>query len=288
MIIIRYQVIFMLQLILDDFTWQRPASRKKGFTWEGAGEEMRLVWVPGAAFHSYHPHPGIFRDFAGLAATPEAVLKFANRYGALRQKLEFNSFPFWRQGIQHMAELVTLSDAVTVGDWKRIPKALEPFLGDASLSDAADLHPIGQKHKRGEVVARNEQAHAAVMRLYHAIAPVERFEMEASWNSLTGNVELRLKPGDLLGFMFLQLGYAVIGGRRFRQCPVCGKWSLLTPGVNRADRTTCSGYCRLQLYRRRKAKAVELYRRGRAPKKIAQEIGSAVSKVKQWVSEAKQ
>jgi hypothetical protein len=276
----------MLQFRLDDFTWQRPASRKKGFTWEGTGEDMRLVRVPGAAFHSYQPHPGIFRDFAGLEATPEAVLKFVNRYGTLHERLEFNPFPSWRQGIQHMAKLVTLSDAVTVGDWKRIPKALEPFLADASLSDAADLRPIRQKHKRGEEVSRNEQAHAAVMRLYHAIAPLERFEVEGSWNSLTGNVELRLKPAELLDFMFLQLGYALIGGRRFGQCPVCGKWSLLTPGVNRADRTTCSDYCRLKLYRQRRAQAVALGHSGWTPEQIAKEIGSDISKVKTWLSEA--
>src|SRR5438876_1147354 len=114
----------MMQLIVDDFTWHRPASRKRGFTWEGTGDDMRLVRVPGAAFNTYQPHPGIFRDFAGLEKTPEAVLNFANRYGALCERLEFNSFPFWRKGIQHMDELITLSDAVTVNDWKKIPEAL--------------------------------------------------------------------------------------------------------------------------------------------------------------------
>jgi len=99
-------------------------------------------------------------------------------------------------------------------------------------------------------------------------------------------VELRLKHADLLGFMFYQLGHALIGGRRFQQCVVCGKWSLLAPGVNRADRTTCSGYCRLRRYRQRRAKAEELHRRGWSPKKIAKEIGSDVSKVEKWLSQA--
>ena len=277
----------MLQLILDDFTWQRPASRKKGLAWEGRGEDLRLVRVPGAAFNSYRPHPGIFRDFAGLQQTPEAVLNFANRYGALRQRLEFNSLPFWRQGIRHMHELVTLSDAVTAGDWKRIPEALEPFLDDAFLADAADIRPIRPKQRRREKVSQNEQAQAAVTRLYHALKPVERFALEGSWNSLTGNVEVRLKPPDLLGFMFLQLGHAFLGGHRFQQCLVCGKCSLLLPGVNRKDRTTCSGYCRLKLYRQRKAKAVALHHGGWAPQKIANEIGSDVSKVKKWISQAR-
>jgi hypothetical protein len=278
----------MLQLHLDDFTWQRPASRKRGFTWEGTGEDMCLARVPGAAFNSYRPHPGIFRDFARLEQTPKAVLSFANRYGPLRQRLEFNAFPFWRKGIQDMAKLVTLSDAVTAGDWNTIPEALAPFLANAYLRDAADIRPIRQKQKRGEEVSRNELAHAAVIRLWQAIAPIQRLEAQGSWNSMTGKVELRLKHADLLGIMFFQLGHALIGGRRFRQCTVCGKWSLLEPGVNRADRTTCSGYCRLKLCRQRRAKAVALHSRGWGSNKIAKEIGSDVSNVKKWVSQAKE
>jgi hypothetical protein len=276
----------MLQLILDDFTWQRPASRRRGFKWEGTGEDLRLVQVSGAAFNSYQPHPGIFRDFADLQQTPEAVLNFANRYGGLRERLDFNAFPNWRHGIQHFQQLVGLNDALTGNDWTRIPKALEPLLADASLAESAEIRQIHLKRKRGENVSLNEQVHVVVMRLCRAIAPAERFAAEGSWNSLTGKVELRLKHADLLDFMFYQLGHAFIGGRRFRQCTVCGKWSLLTPGVNRADRTTCSGYCRVKRCRQRRAKALELQRMGRAPRSIAKEIGSDVSKVKEWLSDS--
>jgi predicted nucleic acid-binding Zn ribbon protein len=104
---------------------------------------------------------------------------------------------------------------------------------------------------------------------------------------VTGKVELRLKPADLLGFLFLQLGSAFVGGFQFRQCPVCGTWSLLTPGANRADRTTCSDYCRLKRYRQRRARAVALGHSGWTPEQIAKEVGSAISKVKTWLSDAK-
>jgi hypothetical protein len=274
----------MLQLMLDDFTWQRPASRKKGFRWEGPEDNRRLVHVPDAAFTSYRPQPGIFRDFADLEPTPQAVLAFANRCGALGQRIEFETLTAWREGIQQMKQLVTLSDAVTVGDCKKISQALEPFLAAPSLATAADIRPILQKQKRREKVSPNELAHAAVMRLFNAISPLERLEAEGTWHSPSGNVALRLKHADLLGFMFFQLGHALLSGRRFRQCVACGKWSLLQPGVNRADRITCSAYCRLRLYRQRKARAVELHRRGWSPQKIAQEIGSDVSKIRQWLS----
>jgi hypothetical protein len=277
----------MLQLLWDDFTWQRPTSRTRGFTWEGTGDAMRLVPVPAAAFHAYHPHPGIFRDFAGLKPTPRGILTFANRYGALRQEFELNPFPFWRKGIQQMAELVAVSDAVTAGDWKKIPQALAPILADTALADAADIRPIRVKQKRGEKVSRDELAHAAVTRLAHALAPVQRLGVDGCWNPVTGNVEVRLQCGDLLDFMFVQLGVALLHGRRFGQCPVCGTWSLLAPGVNRADRTTCSGYCRLKRYRQRRAQAVALQLRGWAPVQIAKEIGAELAKVKTWLSEAR-
>src|SRR5262249_1519214 len=249
------------------------------------GKDAGLVRVPGAAFDPYRPDPALFRDFAWLEPTLEAVLRFANRYGTLCQRLEYNTFAFWETGIPQMKQLVALCDAVTQSDWKQIPKALEPFLANRCLEGSDDLRPIRDKLKRGENVSRNELANAAVMRLYQAIKPVQRFEGEGYWNALSGRVALRIKHADLVGFMFYQLGHALIGGRRFRQCDVCGKWSLLQPGVNRKDRLTCSGYCRLKLYRQ-KVMAQELRRGGWSPKKIAKEIGVDIARVKNWLAQA--
>ena len=267
-------------LILDEFNWQRPVSRKKGLLWEERDGYLTLANLPNAVFKPYQPHPGIFRDFADLRPTPEAALNFANRYGRLQDRPGLDSFDFWRQGIQHMSQLVALSDAVTQADWKRIPKALEPFLSNSSLASAADIRPISQKQRRGEEVSRNELAHAAVMRLCQAIAPAERFNVEGFW-SPSHKVALRFKHADLLGFMFYQLGLALIGGRQFRRCDGCGKWSL-TYGVSRSNRITCSDYCRLRLCRQRK-KTEELHQQGWSPHKIAREIREDVAKVKKWL-----
>src|SRR6516165_3928058 len=159
----------MLQLILDEFSWQRPGSRKSGFVWDGTGADPQLVRVRGATFSTYLPHAGIFREFAALEQAPEAILCFANRYGALKERLEFNPFSFWRMGIQQMRQLVTLSNAVTEGDWRRIPNALQPFLVDANLANADDIRAIRQKQRSGVAPSRCELAHAAVMRLCQSI-----------------------------------------------------------------------------------------------------------------------
>jgi hypothetical protein len=99
---------------------------------------------------------------------------------------------------------------------------------------------------------------------------------------VSARVALRVKHADLLSFMFFQLGQAILGGRGFRQCIVCGKSSLLLPGVNRKDRITCSDYCRLKLWRERKA-ADELHRAGWSAAKIAKRIGWDIGRVKEWL-----
>lgn len=275
----------MLELILDDFTWERPVSPKKGFIWHSWDNEHQLIPVPGAEFVSYHPHAGIHRDFAFLKQTPEAVLQFANRYGMLRTRPAFNDFSYWRIGIEQMSELVPLGDAIVGDDWNAIPEALEPFLRDPRR-DSEYLRPVHAKRKRGEQVTRDELADAAIMCLYHAIAPLHRFEPVASWNARLGKIELRLGFPDLISFIYYQLGHAVIGRRKYRQCPICGKWFVLIPGVNRADRSLCSGYCRLKRSRQRKVTAIKLHNEGWTPKQIADEVESSVSKVKQWIDEA--
>jgi hypothetical protein len=264
---------------LDEFRWQRPASRKKGFQWKGTGSEMCLASIPGVVFKPYQPHPGIFRDFARLERTPRAVLEFANRYGKLQERLEFNSFDFWSQGIQHMNQLVALCDTVIEANRKRIHEALEPFLSAPYLANDDVIRPILQKKKRGEVISPNEEVNAAVICLIRAIAPQGRFNVEASW--FQGKVVLRFMHNDLLGYMFHQLGLALIGRRRFQQCEGCGRWSLIS-GVSRSNRTTCMDYCRVRLYRRRK-RAKELHRQGWSPQKIARVMQEDLSKVKEWL-----
>src|SRR5262249_47324664 len=130
----------MLTLALDDFTWERPAGRKKGFTWEGDGETLRLVEIPDVAFEKYQPHRGLYRDFASLPETTEAIVQFANRYGALgtvlpglrdgpvpmRERSE-GRFTDWVRDIQGMKKMVALADAVAAGDLDAIRAALGPL-----------------------------------------------------------------------------------------------------------------------------------------------------------------
>jgi hypothetical protein len=158
-------------------------------------------------------------DLGGLPRSfPKAVLGFANRYDTLHARLEFNSFLNWCDGIQQVHESIQLGDAIIAGDWRRIPKALEPFLAAPHLANAPEIRLIHQKQKGGETISRDELAHAALTQLYKRVAPLERFGgTVGAWNADSGKVELRLKCNELIDFMFLQLGRTLLGDRRVRQ-----------------------------------------------------------------------
>jgi hypothetical protein len=244
--------------------------------------------VGGIGLESYKPHPGIFRDLAGLDETPEAILRFATRYGLLGETTGgYEYLTTWVLYIKLMKEMVALGDALNTGNHKELEKALGPL-------STQDLKALAERRQRliAKINAANltpdELVHVAATRLGQVLltrkAFFERLELEGAWNAHRGYPELRLKHGGLLSFMFFQLGLSLIEGREFRQCAGCGKWFHLAPGVNRADRTTCSTSCRFKTYRLRRRQAVTLRSEGWSIKQIAKEIGSDASKIKQWLS----
>lgn len=82
----------------------------------------------------------------------------------------------------------------------------------------------------------------------------------------------------------LHLAEAIGGQHDDQRCVSCSSWFELAPGVNRADRLTCSDSCRQPHYRMRKEKAVEMHAQGKPLREIAQEIDSDVQTIKGWLS----
>jgi hypothetical protein len=91
----------------------------------------------------------------------------------------------------------------------------------------------------------------------------------------------------LLDAIYLQFAYAIDGNKRQRQCQVCRRWFELSPGINRADRLTCSDSCRVRQTQERRTRARQLRAEGKTAKQIAREIGSKVDKVKEWLANQK-
>jgi hypothetical protein len=286
----------MLNIGLERFAWERPRGRKKGFVWEGEGNEARLVRIPGVAFENYYPHSGLYRDFADLAETKEATLQFANKYGSLEvvepppvnQVMYGRWWGDWLLTIQWMKKMVALADAVQAGDLAAIRDALGPLKADFDSGHLLALGEIPEAIRDPYRLAPDDVAKVASTVIYQPAVFSLNWVPEATWNPRTKSVDARLKFHSIRGFMYVQLCISMIQRRQFQQCKVCGKWFQLAPGVGRADKTTCSPSCRFISYRRRKQQAVELYAKGKSIKEIAKKLGSEVNKVKQWVSKAKE
>jgi hypothetical protein len=286
----------MLNIGLERFAWERPKGRKKGFVWEVGGDEARLLRIPGVAFENYYPHPGLYRDFAGLPETKEAALQFANKYGSL----EFVELPpvnevlfgrhwgDWLLTIRWMKKMVVLADAVQAGDLAAIRDALGPLEAAFETGELTILGGIDEAIRDPYRLAPDDVAKVASAVLYQPAVLSLNWVPEAIWNPKTKSVDARLKFHGIRGFMYAQLCISMIERRHFQQCKVCGKWFQLAPGVGRADKTTCSASCRFISYRRRKKLAVELHGKGKSIKEIAKKIGSDSATVKQWVSKAKE
>lgn len=289
----------MLTLALEDFTWDRPAGRKKGYEWVGEGETMRLVPIPGVPFENYQPHAGLYREFAGLREAPEDVLRFANRYGSLEavhypdvgESSHGRFTHYWLWWIRSMKSMVALADAVSAGDLAAIRRALGPLSRldqDASECERITHDLIHGKDPDPEQLAPDEVARVAAARLWQPVLESLSAFPAARWNQKKKSVDVRLKYWGLREFMYGQLCIALVQGRKFQQCAACGRWFQLAPGVNRADRSSCSASCRFTLYRRRKQQAQRLHEQGKTVRQIAKEVGSTVEIVRKWITRAKE
>jgi hypothetical protein len=165
---------------------------------------------------------------------------------------------------------------------------------DGALQNA-DWDLVGSELRRWSKPPRHKQApkqsqdrdylsHEALMCIYVGVLAEDLPQLEGAWNTKTLRPIVRFGYRNLRQFMLAQLAFSVIGGLRFQKCLGCGAWFRLAPHVNRADRATCSDYCRFKLYRLRRRHALELYRNGWKLKSIAKELGSDIAKVKKWVA----
>src|SRR5262249_32753978 len=107
------------------------------------------------------------------------------------------------------------------------------------------------------------------------------------WDWVEGRSVFRFVPKNLRAALWWQFAQAVEGNRDYHRCPVCGRWFERSPGVNRADRQTCSPTCRTKAYRQRQEAARRLHAEGKTLREIAHEVGSTVANVRKWVTHSK-
>lgn len=98
--------------------------------------------------------------------------------------------------------------------------------------------------------------------------------------------KLAIVPRTLRDAIWLQFALAVIEHRKYGSCEVCGKPFEISPQVARTNRKLCSAACKAKAHRKRREQALALASQGRTPKQIAKQVGSQLSTVQKWLTEA--
>lgn len=217
---------------LTAFRWKVPQDGYRWFRGSVHTAALKDVTKPGPLLTQKTPdgrvrasfplrdEPGLFQRFAALPPRQPDVLDFANQAGWLGQDMI-------------VAQDGPVQGAEPFGLWRqeiaRMRRALD--LWRAPGDDQKILQTLVNESLRGHVSPR-----------------LLREE--------DGRLTLSYVPDTLLAALWLQLARAIDGDRRYRPCPVCGRFielSLEKTG-KRADTRYCSSACRQRHWRRQRTR----------------------------------
>ncbi len=169
-------------------------------------------------------HAGLFRQFATLKQSPEAIVEFANQYGLLWQEnADFELLERqWLVPIAEVRALVSTYDlAMTTDDDAKRTECFEQIW---ALFNTGRIHP--------------------------------RFKLEMHPHDdqrIPNKCWTEPVPENLIGAILLQVADQVSQGTRFKRCENCPKWLRVGPGSRRKATTRfCSTRCRVAWNRRHK------------------------------------
>jgi hypothetical protein len=279
-------------------------------------EAVLLPVEPPPPYRIYRPlkeETGLFRTFADLDPTPEACLKFAQRFGWLGVgfPLQGERVRAWLMRAVWLRYLVTLWDLARARDARHLSRFVRwqgndiVFTGLPPEQPRLLLFPDPPQDvlvfKAGEMgrdqpseICPGDLVKPAFLFCQEALSEELHGEgrpglvsVALVWDRSKGHPVPQVIPRHLWGAILLQFANAIGGDRLHQRCPACGRWFELSPQLNRADRQTCSGSCRTALHRRRRRQAGELRAAGKSPRQIAKELGSDLNTVKKWLSNQK-
>jgi hypothetical protein len=303
-----------------EFVWRRRRGKDPAFRWENDPRQgLLLVGPPDDHLLPYQPlveQTGLFLTFARLDSQPDALLRFANEFGRLG-----TYFSFGPEGGEPLYEWQRHRQWMRIlADVRRECAKTQPELDDfvrwegdevvfsfpsVGTGQSETWRHRGQLRKRllstkgtplfhpGDLVgpARWFLGYALdewLGELQHWGKPIAP---RVAWSEEDGRPQLVFGPSSLLGAMVGQFAAALHGGWPFQECAHCHRIFRLQPGVNRANRLTCSITCKQYRHNGRVQRARELHAEGRPLRQIAKELQvkprgekSAVEVVRGWIA----
>lgn len=289
----------------------RVAVPECGYRWEvfpqprrRPGEEVRVLVLNVGRGESiqqryYNPllleKPILFKAFADLEPTEEAVLAFANRYGHLgldeeeiKKKLAdgdntaymnaairgLAGEPFfrWFEELTELQAAVSMWEALGAGDTALLRQAVEKssYTDGKPPADPAALAAAGSDALRNAINDRLKE--------YTSAAMVQR----------DGRLTLQVEPKNLLGAIWVQFAQAIDGRKTFARCKGCKEWFEIGPqGLRRKQGEFCRNACKSRHYRERQGEARKLHAKGLPLDEIARRVESDLLTVRGWITGTK-
>ena len=234
-------------MTFEAFEWQCPDYL----------EERYGVLYPAGEMTPYRPREDLFLEFAGLKTTLKAISGFAQYHGLLG-------------GVPAIAERRPMySPSLARGLGARV--RFSTVQGESVAAWKTEI-----KDLRQAITYRDN----APGRLWQAINAKLGDNVAPQFvSSHPHDVQLELRPRNLLGFMWLRFALKSRGAWLFRSCRVCKKPMAVRQMGKRHSRLTCTDSCRVTLSRYRR-----LYEtREMSASEIAHRLGVTVSTARKWI-----
>jgi hypothetical protein len=316
---------FLWEVTRHGYQW--VSARGVGWKEPGRGAEPVRVLIEaptgsrevGRVYDPLEECPALFRDFAALPVTEEAILDFANRFGSLELHNRFevphpnvpddpetvsvvygDELRRWREQIDTMRVAVELWDATRTGDRGRLTERIrwgtDAYGGPRVSYHDAMTGPAG-------VLIASSTFHPDLLARWRENEPIRparaylrRIVNKASDGCASprlledlksGADDWKLVPSSLLGSLWLQLGEAIGRNKKHRECSVCKRWFEIKEHGGRKDKQFCGPNCRTRVYRQRQEQARQLRAEGKTPKAIAQKLGTDTKTINRWLKPRK-
>jgi hypothetical protein len=256
----------------------------------------------------------LFKTFVGLArGDHESALGFANEYGTLDngapavcrvagrkvRTLVVHDLDRWEAEREVMATAVHVWECCEGGRPKELGKLFRwvQHWSGRSESWMFDTHhddrfAMGIRRQMPVAVARNTDVLEVARAWLRAEASI-RIDGRAAFAVIPaqrgGGDVLACSPDCLLSFLWFQFARALTGNRIHHTCRGCGRLFEVSSG--KGGRTVraefCRPECKFRDYRQRVKRAGELHAAKWSLRQIADELGSNVGTVKEWIARGK-
>lgn len=251
-------------------------------------------------------HSALYQIFANTDPTPEGIVKFANNYGLLGEKifaLNTNEGPLnsaerlglWIKEINDIREAFRFWEKINASDTKGLSQNIR---WNNSRDDVSFVNDNG-----GYLIAHSESLKTMPFVYPDIIFPAKLHLLRVINEHLKGRVSPRLYfnrdyrnqdlyfvPDNLIGALWLQFAQAVEGNKEYFHCKQCGLVFEIDPDTGfRTNKRYCSASCRNKALRKRQQKALSLHKEGIKPAAIAKAISeqfdtkTTAATVKNWL-----